>query len=415
MSNQNLKLVTVPYKPHSLQHRIHMSNARFRVCVCGVRWGKTKLAVHEVFRCLGKPKAKAWWIAPQYSIGMVAWRMFLEDIPSDLIERVDRRQLEIEMVNKSLIWFKTAEKPEVLRAEGLDLAVFDEAPYIKQSTWSESVRPRLSDPDKFGRALFIGTPRGLNWYYQLFLIGKNKIDLDYESFQYPSWTNPYLDPKEIEAAKRQMPTRLFEQEYGAQFLPDLGAIFRLNKDNNGNYINIKGMLQAPQPEERYFAGVDFGKKIDFTVVFVLNSQGQVVAYDRFKTVGYPLQIQRVLNLVRSYNEAPLLIDSTGPGEPLYDFMRPDYWNVQSYPITFGSKIKLIDNLAIALERGEITFPDISVLIDEIRLFGEETKESSARRYKAPKGFKDDCVIALALATWLLRKQPIEPSFTFLDW
>jgi len=407
------EVITLRFKPHRGQTIVHNSKARFRVLVAGVRWGKTLFGVHEAFWYLGKPNAKVWWVAPKYSEGLVAWRKFLEWIPNSLIKRINRKEYEIEMVNGSMIWWKTSQNPDDLRAEGLDFLVIDEAAYVKPEAWFGALRTRLSDADKIGKALFIGTPKGLNWFYQIYLLGKSGVDPDWQSFRFPTWTNPYIDPKEIQRAKKDLPERIFRQEYGAEFLSDLGSIFNLRSDEQGRIRNVKGEFEPPIPGERYYMGVDFGKQEDFTVITVLNSQGHVVYFDRFKAVGYPLQVKKVVSVAEQY-DAEVMIDSRGIGEPLFDYIRQSWSKVRAYDINSSSKIPLIDNLAIALEKGEVTFPEIPQLIDELRIFGTETDRAGSARYRAPRGFHDDCVISLALAYWCMRKRaPL--SFTFLEW
>jgi len=410
----SIQQVIVDYKPHPGQARVHRSKARFRVVRAGVRWGKTKMAIYECLWYLGKPKAKIWWLAPSWSEVLVAWRMFLEEIPKALIAKINHSEKAVKMVNDAWIWFKSTEDYEHLRAQGLDFVVLDECARMKREVWFECVRPRLSDPDKFGKALFISTPKGMNWFYEVYMMGNIKGG-EWESFHFPTWTNPFIDPKEIESARRGMPERLFRQEYGAEFLSDLGSVFRFRRNpNNNKIINIKGELEAPSDEKSYVAGVDFGKRTDFTVVCVLDEYGHLVAFDRFKSVDWPLQVKRVINLVSQYN-AELYLDSTGLGDPIYDFILQMYTRVKPYYLSPSKKIALIDNLALMLEQGEITFPEIPELLNELEVFGVETTSSGKHKYSAPKGFHDDCVIALALAAWGLRKGSSLPGFAFLEW
>lgn len=410
----SVQQVVINYRPHPGQAKVHRSKARFRVVRAGVRWGKTKMGIYECLWYLGKPRAKVWWLAPSWFEVNVAWRMFLEEIPKALIAKINHSERAIKMINDSWIWFKSAEDYEHLRAQGLDFVVLDEAARMKRDVWFECVRPRLSDPDKFGKALFISTPQGMNWFYEVYMMGCIKGG-EWESFHFPTWTNPFIPKSEIESAKRSMPERLFRQEYGAEFLSDLGSIFRFRRHPTTNKImNVKGDFELPSPEKKYVAGVDFGKRTDFTVVFILDENGHVVAWDRFKSVDWPAQVRRVINLVSKY-DAELIVDSTGLGDPLYDFIVQKYPKVRPFYLSPSKKTALIDNLAIMIEQVEITFPEIPELLTELEIFGIETTPTGRHKYQAPKGYHDDCVIALALAAWALRKGGSRPGFAFLDW
>jgi hypothetical protein len=315
-------------------------------------------------------------------------------------------------VNNGWIWWKSAEEYEHLRAEGLDFAVLDEAARMRRDAWFECIRPRLTD--KRGKAIFLSTPSGLNWFYEIYMLGKIE-DNNWESFTFPTWTNPYIPKEEIEDARKDMPERLFRQEYGAEFLSDLGAIFRFRRDPlTQQILNIKGVFSPPSPEERYVAGVDLGKRHSFTVIFILDSEGQVVAWDRFKTVDWPLQVRRVAALAREYNNARMLIDSTGLGDPVYDFLRETYANVTPFVISPTKRRPLIDNLALMIEKVELSWPDIPELLRELQTFGIERSRAGHEKYSTPKGFTDDCVMALALAAWQLRRGTA-PGIGYIPW
>uniref|UniRef100_A0A6M3JBJ3 Putative terminase n=1 Tax=viral metagenome TaxID=1070528 RepID=A0A6M3JBJ3_9ZZZZ len=380
---------------------------------CGTRWGKTKLAVQEAFYYLGKPNARIWWLAPSWSEAGVAWRMFLEDIPHEVMSSINNSEKSIRVINGSWIWFKSAEEYEHLRAEGLDFAVLDEAARMKRDAWFECIRPRLTD--KQGKALFLSTPKGMNWFYEIYMMGRANIP-GWESFSFPTWTNPYIQAGEIDSARQDMPERLFDQEFGAEFLSDLGAVFRFKRDEvTKEIVNVRGSFQEPVVAEKYVGGVDLGKRSSFTVIFILDMAGHVVAYDRFKTVDWTLQVKRVANLGLKYNNARMLLDSTGIGDPIYDFLKQIYPYASPYYISAGGKrMSLIDNLSLMIEQEEITWAEIPELMNELQVFGIETTRTGKPTYEAPRGFNDDCVFALALAAWALKKRG-GVGFTFIDW
>ncbi len=118
---------------------------------------------------------------------------------------------------------KSADSPESLRGEGLDLVVLDEAAFIDSEVWTDAIRPALSD--RKGGAVIISTPAGYNWFHEVFMRGQEARD-DWQSWQYPTSDNPLIDAAEIEAARESLPARTFAQEYEAAFTAD-GALFKL--------------------------------------------------------------------------------------------------------------------------------------------------------------------------------------------
>ena len=78
-------------------------------------------------------------------------------------------------------------------------------------------------------------------------------------------------------------------------------------------------------------------------------------------------------------------------------------NVQSYKFTSNAaKMDAIENLALMLERGEISYPKLDVLVNELTVYGFTKTKTGTTVYNAPGGCHDDCVVALALAAWKQR-------------
>ena len=100
------------------------------------------------------------------------------------------------MLGNREIWFRSADNPDSLRSEGIDVLWVDEGGQIKEEAWNLALRPALMD--KKGIGIFTGTPKGKNWYFQLWTRGQDKEQPDYQSWSFSSLTNPYIDPAEVE-------------------------------------------------------------------------------------------------------------------------------------------------------------------------------------------------------------------------
>lgn len=208
---------------HDAQLEVWNSPARFRVVACGRRFGKTFLGVNELIKAAGsKPGSINWWIAPRYDQTDVALRFFTEALPPELMS-MNRTKKTALLWNGSIVGFKTANDPDALRSEGLDFVVLDEAAFQKEDVWPAAIRPALAD--KQGSALLIGTFDGENWFYDLYQRGQAGEDPEWESWRFPSSANPFLDPAEIEEARRTTTKAVFEQEWLANPLIYVGAVF----------------------------------------------------------------------------------------------------------------------------------------------------------------------------------------------
>ena len=206
------------------QFEVFDTNERFRVVVAGRRFGKTFLSIAELID-VAVPKAGShcWYVAPTYKAAKeIAWDMLIARIPPEWIRKSNETALTLTLINGSTIALKGAEKPDNLRGRSLDFVVMDEFADMRPEAWYEVIRPSLSD--RQGSALFIGTPKGRNHFYDLWTQGADG-NPDWHSFQYTTIDGGQVAPEEIEAAKRDLDERTFNQEYNAQFVNYSGIIY----------------------------------------------------------------------------------------------------------------------------------------------------------------------------------------------
>lgn len=319
-------------------------------------------------------------------------RTVLQVLPRDWIKSTSNSSPPtIYLVNGSEITFHSAEPPaDRLRGYSVDFLVLDEAAMIKAEVWHDILRPTLAD--RQGRMLAISTPKGHNWFFEMWTQGQDPENKEVKSWRYPTSINKYIALSEIEAARKGIPELSFRQEWNAEFLEDIGAVFR------GINECIGGEFEDYNPSKTYKIGVDLAKYSDFTVLTVMDDKHQVVAFDRFNDITWTLQKERIYRLASKY-KAQVILDSTGIGDPIYDDLQKAGLRVLSYKFTNQSKAELIENLSIQIENHNITYPVIDVMLNELKIFGFEKSESGKIIYGAPSGFHDDCVISLALAMW----------------
>ena len=210
---------------HSRQAKIAQSEARFRVVCCGRRFGKTRLAVVLALAELLQGGA-VMWIAPSFDKAMIGWRLFEElclQLPMVTLRRGERR---ITTASGGWISVLSADAEGGLRGEGASLVIIDECAHVRDfmRIWEQELRPALTD--RQGRAVFISTPAGFNHFFELFRLGQDRANGEWESWQLPSSENPFLDATELDAAKLQLPALVYRQEYGAEFVQLAGAMFR---------------------------------------------------------------------------------------------------------------------------------------------------------------------------------------------
>ena len=373
---------------HAGQLEVHRDPSRFKVLAAGRRWGKTRLGVNE---CIGVAieGKRAWWVSPSYKTSEVGWRPLRQlsrKIPGTEIRLADRMVL---FPGGGLVAIRSADNPASLRGEGLDFVVMDECAFMQPEAWSEAIRPALSD--RLGKALFISTPRGRNFFWDLYRRGG--VDPDWASFTYPTSANPYIQPSEIEAARAELPEIIFNQEYLAEFVDSEGAVFRRVHD-----AAILQPLEQPLEGHQYSAGVDVAASVDYTVITVLDvNTREMVALDRFNRVDYPVLEDRLLATYRKWHLDGMVVESNSIGAPVIDHLREHDINIIPFTTTNTTKHDIIQRLQSAFEHGLIHIIDNPILVGELLSYESKRTPSGNYTYSAPEGQHDDCVMSLAFA------------------
>jgi hypothetical protein len=211
------------------QSEIFLSPSRFRSVVAGRRFGKSYLAAAELLKAAISGKNKnCFYCCPTYGMAKeIQWDMLIKMIPDEYVIKTNETSLTVKLINGSTIALKGAEKPNNLRGRALDFVVLDEFADMRPEAWFEVLRPSLSDrhsEDSPTRALFIGTPKGRNHFYDLWAKGIDGAD-EWDSFQYTTIEGGNVSPSEIEQAKADLDERTFNQEYCAQFVTYAGLIY----------------------------------------------------------------------------------------------------------------------------------------------------------------------------------------------
>ena len=314
----------IDYKPHQGQLRLHNppqgefdyyenpEGARFIVACCGRRWGKSHSAAKEAEIILTKPNKHVWIVAPNYGTSEKIFRIIWQDMIINQNMPTKRKSLKEQFIQfewGSFVAGKSAEHPDSLIGEGLDLAIIDEAAKINRKVWDAYLRPTLSD--RKGRAIFISTPDGFGQFWEMYLRGNKEPQ--WYSFNSPSWENEYAFPKgeddmDLIEARSNLSKEVFDQEYGAKFTSLAGRVFPFDDTKDvGEYHAV--------PYVPVYCSMDFGYRMPAALWFqVIKISGvehiyiidEVIHQERLKSNEF---FDKVLN--KGYNVAKYYGDPAG--------------------------------------------------------------------------------------------------------
>jgi phage terminase large subunit len=194
----------------------------------------------------------------------IVWKKLKKKLSGiNWIKKINESDLTIELVNGSEISLRGADNYDSLRGVGLNFLVIDEAADIEPEAWYEVLRPTLSDTG--GSALFLGTPKGYNWFKTLYDLGKTRNG--WVSFQFSTIDGGNVPQEEIEQARLDLDTRTFQQEYMGTFEQYAGIIaYSFGEHNIKNAEEIA-------PTQPLILGLDFNISPMSCVVMTKTEQG----------------------------------------------------------------------------------------------------------------------------------------------
>lgn len=367
---------------HRAQQSVVDTAKRFNVLQCGRRFGKTTLGVDLALDPAldGFPVG---WFAPTYKILADAWRELVE-ATKDIASKVDQKDHRIELITGGVIEFWSLDTADPGRSRKYKRVLIDEAGIVRdlEQAWNGAIRPTLTDYR--GDAWFFGTPKGRNYFHTLFTKGQS--DEEWASWRFGTVENPIIAASEVDAARKDMPRAVFEQEY-------LG----IPADDGGNPFGLTAIRACIGPLSTAAPavwGVDLAKSEDWTWPIALDGSGAVCFSERWQS-PWGATLERVAGLITK-SGARALIDSTGVGDPIVEQLQSRCGGlVEGFKFSQSSKQQIMEGLAAAIQQRTITIPD-GPLVHELESYTYEYTKSGVR-YTAPDGLHDDGVCALALA------------------
>jgi len=389
------------------QHRAIYAPTRFALIEAGTKTGKTLgCGIWLIDKAWneGRPGDQYWWVAPVHGVAAIGYRTISALLPPEPWCKRNASAKTISLPNGATICFKSAEKPDHLFGERVRAAVIDEASRMRPEAWW-AVRTTLTATR--GPARIIGNPKGKkNWFY----LWCQKVKLDrYEEGEERDATYshlktadcPYISPEEIAAARRALPAYVFAELYEGIAQDDYTGVFR----DFRSVVNPDCLLSGRECRRLgmdLVAGLDIARIVNYTVLIIMERETRrIVHWDRFRSIGWPLQEARIKATLAEYGNPRLYMDSTGPGgDTFYGYLKREAeFNITGIDFGGGRKQNLIEALAINVEQKAIQVPDDETFIGEFDVFEYRVTPSGNVQYSAPDGYDDDIVCATALASW----------------
>lgn len=397
-----MKTIQLP-KLYSLQEQIKKSfnSHRFVVANCARRVGKSFLGLDLVItKALDNSYDTAYFSITYKQLTAMFDRACTILAPIATFDRANKR---IKLTNSATITFWSLESEgtaESIRGQKYGFVVIDEAAYVKnlKDIFNKVIRPTLIDLR--GSALFISTPNGYNDFYTLYREEKRNPYL-WKSFTATTYDNPFIDNAELDELRTALPDRTFRIEILAQFL----------ESNRGVFTNVSNLVSKDKLKTSGICviGVDLARTGDNTVLTVMQGS-TVVNITVMQSATFSLQVGKIKALHKEYKPEVIIIESNGLSMPIVEELTTSNLPISPFHTTQESKKVIIENLAVAIEQGELKVqPDLEhtqQLLEELSSYESKKTPLGATTYNAPPGKHDDCVMSLALAYSAVRESDV---------
>lgn len=372
------------------QYRAIYAPERIAVIEASTKSGKTHgcmLWLLSEAERVGGVGRHVWWVAPYWGTAEIAFNRYvtmLEDMPRC---RVNRTRMTIKLPNGTRMSFKSGDRPDTLYGEDVWAAVVDEATRCRAESWY-ALRSTLTATR--GRVRIIGNVKGRrNWAYGLARAAQGGAkNMSYHKLTaWDAVRAGVLEAEEVLDARNELPEDVWQELYMA-----------IPTDDGGNPFGLQHLKECAgkiSEDEPVVWGVDLAKTMDWSVAIALDANMQVCRMDRWRG-DWEGTINRLLAM---NNGAPMLVDSTGVGDPIVERLQRVVPYVEGFTFTSKSKQQLMESLCVDIQRHRTGFPAETVLASELDMF-EYVYSRTGVRYAAPEGQHDDTVMAYALACWL---------------
>lgn len=416
------QLIDTGYRPREIQRAIHseMAKKRFGVIVAHRRFGKTVFCVNALIdaalRFTRLANGRFAYVAPYYKQAKdVAWLYLIEYTQNIPGVKISNQELSITLPNGARIKLYGADNPDSMRGLYFDGIVIDEVADIRPHVWGEIIRPALSD--RKGWAVFIGTPKGVNLFSELY----------YGAVEDPNWFAgfyPVSETKLIDLDELQMIRKTSTE---SQYAQEMECDFNAAVDNA--LISMDVVLEASgkhRPTEEVegspkILGVDVAryggdrccifprqgliayKPKTYRGIDNMTFAGHVAeAIDKWKPDAVFVDAGRgegVIDRLRQIGLNPIEVNFGGkPNDPHYKNKRAEMWDTMKRWLIAGGSLPPIPELKVDLCAPTYSYANAA------NKFELESKDKIKERGLPSPDLGD--ALALTFAMPVAKKQPI---------
>lgn len=379
-----------------------IENNKFTVANISRQQGKSVLAKVLATTWLFQTNKVISYITPTLKLAKKIFKDLTSVLPAELLVTCNASDLVIESVTGSSLWFYSAEQGDKIRGITNNYLIIDEAAFLKNGTdlWYSILSPTIKV--KGEKILFISTPNGTNnLFYELAIKAQSGIK-DWAYIMRDIYSDSFCE--NVEEIREQTPDIIFRQEYLCQFIEGATSFFT-------NYHQCYDNTMQFNWKSALWAGIDWsstGK--DKTVLTFINAEGQVQKYNIEGELDR--KYEQIASILNQRKPRGVYAETNSIGEVMLNELNKLLKKkATGFLTTNDSKAEIIGELAVALERGDITYNDIE-LDRQLGAFGYSVTKTNKLSF-AGVGEHDDATMSLAFALKARKDFSSKSSYTFI--
>lgn len=381
-------------KQQEIANAIVNSEKMYHIIDAGRQCGKSFLCNQLLlFFAINNPKWQCCYVSMTYAQSGKLFKELLSGIKKfNIIGKTNKIENSIILKNGSEIYFKAYTNADAIRGYSFDCLIIDEAAFMDDEDFYQVFRPTLAVKGK--KCILCSSPRGYNYFYDLYMAGENGEN-NYASYFANFTTCPFSNLEEIEDARKKLPDKIFRAEYLGEFVEGTMSVF-------SNYRNC---IDITVPTGKYFAAIDVGRQNDFTVLTIMKGR-KVVYMNRWNKDTWENIIKSITEQLSTYKPVQTYVEVNGVGDVFFEMLYKELkrlqinTNITPWQTSNVSKANIIEKLINDFHNSNISIPKYDTLLSELSTYeAAYNKNTRVITYNARNGKHDDCVMSLAICNW----------------
>lgn len=360
------------FKPFPYQQQLlNDKNKRIIACMARQTGKTTTIATKAIHYAYTHPNTTTLIISPSLRQSIIMFDKILAfTTQNQLLAKSITRKIRtiIQLTNKSQIIALPCSE-NLLRGYTAQLTICDEAAFIPEKTITQIIFPMLSTTN--GTAIFLSTPWDKNhFFYKAFL------NPNYSIHKIKSADCPLIKPEFLNEMQQNMTREAYLMEYEAEFVEALNSYFpqylirKCVESAQKLGLELCTNLERDFPKGDYYAGVDFGKLQDHSVLSVIKAEDNIIKLLYIHELPLETPYNQVIGHLTRANEKfhfqKVHVDQTGVGEPILEEIRSQDMNcVEGLKFTAETKEELLSGLKILMEQERLAIPYYRRLCEQI--------------------------------------------------